>query len=143
MRRTVIFMMTEDRKNGKNVLSISLLSHMGYVFRSVVNFTNVLHAAFAYVSFARSFFVQVCTLLAHDCWCKSCVQNIDEIEPRKKIMTSFSNFPLRISQLLGQNMSLLMSFSKSLRKKTPNQKMHSLANGSFADHPQSILLFSN
>ncbi len=49
-----------------------------------VNFTNVLHAAFTYVSFARSFFVltfQVCTLLVQDCWRKSCVQNVDEIEP--------------------------------------------------------------
>ncbi len=41
-----------------------------------VNFTNILHAAFTYVSSLGSFFVltfKVCTLLAQDCWRKSCV----------------------------------------------------------------------
>jgi hypothetical protein len=43
--------------------------------RPGVNLTNVLCAAFMYVSCARSFFVltfQVCTSLAQDCWLKSC-----------------------------------------------------------------------
>jgi hypothetical protein len=39
-----------------------------------VNFTNILCAAFTYLSCVRSFFVltfYVCTLLAQDCWHKS------------------------------------------------------------------------
>ena len=31
--KNTIFMMTEERKNGKNVLFISLLTHKGYLLR--------------------------------------------------------------------------------------------------------------
>jgi hypothetical protein len=40
-----------------------------------LNFINILRPAFTYVSFTSSFFVltfYVCTLLAQDCWRKSC-----------------------------------------------------------------------
>ncbi len=50
-----------------------------------LNFINVLRTAFTYVSCESSYFVltfQVCTLLAQDCWRKSCVQIVGEIDPR-------------------------------------------------------------
>ncbi len=77
------------------------------ILRPGVNFTNVLHAAFTYVSCVRSFFVltfQVCTLLAQDCWRKSCAQNIDEIEPKtlvtqgkNKLFAIIDDFQLNIT----------------------------------------------
>ncbi len=49
-----------------------------------INFTNILLVAFTYVNCACSFFVltfKVCTLLAQDCWRKSCEYNVGEIDP--------------------------------------------------------------
>ncbi len=52
---------------------------------SGINFTNILCAAFTYISCACSIFVltfQVFVLQAQDCWHKSCMQNVHEIDPR-------------------------------------------------------------
>ncbi len=57
------------------------------LYRPRVNCTNVLRAAFMYVSCARSFFcayVSGLYLLAYAYWRKSCTYNVDEIEPSSR-----------------------------------------------------------
>ncbi len=63
----------------------------------LVNFTNILLAAFLYKSFACSFFVlsfSVCTFLAQEYLRKSCFENVGEIDT----LPSFTS--LRICRVL-------------------------------------------
>ncbi len=101
-----IFIWMERNSNSRPFMALCL--HPNFKFqlfvplsivreRVGVNFTNVLHTAFIYVSCVHSFFVltfQVCTLPAQDCWRKSCMQNVDEIQPRRGKWTDDPSFLL-------------------------------------------------
>ncbi len=96
----------------------AIISHGIYLLpRHGVNFTNILHAAFTYVSFARSFFVltfELCTLLAQDCSRKSCVKTVDEIEPCSLSLSIFPSVFLLLNSLcfftFSQSLSLSLKF---------------------------------
>ncbi len=104
-----------------------------------VNFTNVLRAAFTQVSCECSFFVlkfQVCTLLAQDCWRKSCTQNVGEIVPR------LLSFLKRSQQNHFDPLScLLMDHKWSISSTFASKFLHAIFNAFFLAN--GVLILAN